>query len=212
MPDVFVADQGERDKQRRETVMVQEGMKSGSLASFVVKPRELRFETQEREEEVLLLLRRHVVTLVPWLVMVVVGLVAPVVIRMLPGVSEVPTRFITVGTLAWYLLVWGYILEGFLTWYFNVYIITDERVIDIDFYSLIYKKVSAAKIDNIEDVTFTQVGAIKALLDYGTVFIQTAGERREFEFEDVPHPRKVALFLNEMLLEEERERMEGRIR
>ena len=104
------------------------------------------------------------------------------------------------------------VLQNFFDWYFNVFLVTDERIIDIDFYSLIYKRVSAAKIRDLEDVTFSQVGAVRALFDYGTVYMQTAGAKVEFEFEEVPHPRKVAAFVNEMYLEEEQEEIEHRVR
>ena len=41
---------------------------------------------------------------------------------------------------------------------------------------------------------------------------KTAGEMREFDFEEVPHPDRVAKVLNELILEEEQERLEGRVR
>ncbi|HEX7018248.1 MAG TPA: PH domain-containing protein, partial [Patescibacteria group bacterium] len=112
----------------------------------------------------------------------------------------------------WYLLITGFALESFLSWFFNVYIITDERVIDVDFLSLIYKNISSAKIDNIEDITAETGGAVRSIFNFGTVKIQTAGAATELEFEDVPHPAKVTRLLNELLLEEEREKIEGRVR
>ncbi|MBT7183579.1 MAG: PH domain-containing protein, partial [Candidatus Pacebacteria bacterium] len=87
-----------------------------------------------------------------------------------------------------------------------------ERIIDIDFLSLIYKNVSAAKIDKVEDITAVTSGVAQSIFDYGTVHIQTAAEKSEFEFEDVPHPNRVTQFLNEMLVEEEKEKIEGRVK
>jgi len=52
---------------------------------------------------------------------------------------------------------------------------------------------------------------LATVVDYGTVYIQTAGEKTEIEFENVPQPAKVAAILNELLLEEEREKIEGRV-
>jgi uncharacterized membrane protein YdbT with pleckstrin-like domain len=122
-----------------------------------------------------------------------------------------PDTYQFAGLIIWYLLLTGFVLESFLTWFFNVYIITDERIIDVDFLSLIYRNISTAKIDNIEDVTATTGGAIQAMFDFGTVQIQTAAEKREFEFNDVPHPNRVSKLINELLLEEEREKVEGRV-
>ena len=52
---------------------------------------------------------------------------------------------------------------------FNVYIVTDERIIDIDFYNLIYKEVSDANIDKIQDVTYKMGGVVRTLFNYGDV-------------------------------------------
>lgn len=221
MPDIYIAETAKKRKERKSfrgpkeysSVMAEHRQTRNPLAAFAVRPRKVKFETQDPEEYVLLLLRRHVITNVPWIVVAMIMLVVPLVVpTVFPMVSWVPVRFIGVATVMWYLLTAGYILESFLTWYFNVYIVTDERIVDIDFYSLIYKEISDTKIERIQDVTVTQGGVVRALFNFGTVYIQTAGEKREFDFEDVPRPQLVAKFLNEMLLEEERERMEGRVR
>ncbi len=218
MPDVFVAStktgtSNAAMKPRDFSTVAEHGQSARRpWSSFVVNPRRIKFETQDREEEVLLLLRRHLVTNVPWVIVAMVVSLVPLFAQVVPGLELLPVRFQLVGAAAWYLLVLGYVLQNFLDWYFNVFIVTDERVIDVDFYSLIYKRVSAAKILDLEDVTFSQVGTLRAFLDYGSVFMQTAGAKREFEFEEVPHPRKVAAFINEMHLEEEREEHEGRVR
>jgi hypothetical protein len=55
-------------------------------------------------------------------------------------------------------------------------------------------------------------GITSSIFNYGTVKIQTAAAIVEFDFEDVPQPAKVTAFLNELLLEEEREKIENRVR
>ena len=215
MPDIYVAEEKKKERSAREysSVMAEHKQTRHALAAFVVRPRKLKFETQDPEEKVLLLLRRHGITNIPWMVAVIIMSLGPAVAgEIVPALGLIPMRFQVMMTVMWYLLTVGLVLEKFLSWYFNVYIVTDERIVDIDFYSLIYKEISDTKIERIQDVTVTQGGVIRALFNFGTVYIQTAGEKREFDFEDVPRPQIVAKFLNEMLLEEERERMEGRVR
>ncbi|MBI2010255.1 MAG: PH domain-containing protein [Candidatus Chisholmbacteria bacterium] len=221
MPDVFVADGvkepasggGEREPIiRHETVLDREKPTVNPLASFVIRPRTMRFETQQQEEHILLLLRQHPIVNVPWMVITILWAGFPTILPLVPGWSFLPPNFQAVGLLVWYLLAFGYVLENFLNWYFNVFIVTDERIIDIDFYSLLYKKLSSAKLVQMEDVTFTQTGILGAILDIGAISIQTAGERREFEIANIPQPRKVVLFLNEMVGQEEEEAIEGRVR
>jgi len=89
--------------------------------------------------------------------------------------------------------------------------VTDERVVDVDFKSLVYKNISEAKIDKIEDVTYRQGGLIQSFFDFGTVAIQTAAEKREFEFELVSQPSRLAKILNRLIVQEEQEKIEGRV-
>jgi hypothetical protein len=182
------------------------------LADFLVRPPLMTFESQDRQEQILLLMRRHIVTNLPWVLGFGVMLLAPLSLSFFPILEFLPLRFQGLTIWFWYLFTLGWAWEKFLAWYFNVYIVTDERVIDLDFYSLIYKNVSATKISNIEDVTYTTSGAVQSLFNFGTLTIQTAAEKREFEFESIPNPDVVAGFLNEMILEEEKEELEGRVR
>src|SRR3989344_9208644 len=224
MPDVYVDKGGEKmgvsvageKRDGRDPAsyaeLMREARTKNPFAAFVVAPKHLSFETQEKEEKILLLLRRHPLTNVPWILVALVMVVVPLLLPYFSSLAFLPVRLVAVSVVAWYLLVFGFIFEQFLDWYFNVYVITDERIIDFDFYSLIYKRVSEAKIDKSEDVTFEMTGVVRSIFNFGTIFIQTAGESREFEFEDTPRPQKVVKFLNELILEEEREQVEGRVR
>ena len=78
----------------------------------------------------------------------------PTVVTGFGILDTIPTNFKFVFIMIWYLISMAYTLESFLTWFFNVYIVTDERIIDIDFYNLTYKEVSDANLDKIEDVTY----------------------------------------------------------
>jgi uncharacterized membrane protein YdbT with pleckstrin-like domain len=137
--------------------------------------------------------------------------VAPILLApTLPFFSFLPSKFTFFAMIAWYMFVLTYVIEQFLGWYFNIYVITDERVIDINFYSLIYKEVSEAQIDKIEDITATTAGILGAIFNFGHIYIQTAGEKNRFDFLSVPQPAKVTKFLNELQVEEEQEKLDGR--
>lgn len=181
------------------------------LLAFAAKPLNVCFDSQLKDEQIILLMRQHPITQLRWILIAIGLLFAPLLFGYVGMFSFLPVQFVLPALVGWYLLVIGFVMEGFLLWFFNVYIITDERIIDVDFYSLIYKNISAAKIDNIEDISATTGGALRSIFDFGTVRIQTAAAVTEFEFADVPHPNQVITLLNEMLIEEEREKIEGRV-
>lgn len=192
-------------------VMNGEHASHNPFRAFAAKPVRTSFESQSATEQLILVLRKHPITNLPWIIIAILMFFAPFALSFFPLIAAFPVNFQIVTLMAWYLLVIGFVLESFLSWFFNINIITDERIIDVDFENLIYKRVSSAKIDNIEDVTSSTGGFIRSLLRFGTVIVQTAGEAREFEFVDVPQPEKVVKLINEMILEEEREQLEGRV-
>lgn len=193
-------------------VMRNEKPTTNPLASFVVRPPGVSFVNQHSKEKILLVLRQHPIVNFKWVVISVFLILAPfLVFPLLPLFDFLASEFKFFTMVGWYLLVSAYVIEHLLYWYYNIYLITDERIIDIDFISLIYRRVSEAKIDKIEDVTSATTGLFAGIFNYGNVTIQTAAEKREFEFLAVPQPEKVTRLLNELVLEEEREKNEGRV-
>ncbi len=181
------------------------------LQAFAPKPERVKFDSQMDQEEVVLLLRTHPITLIKPIVFALIGIILPLILFNSSFMGMVAGRFKIAAVVGWYMLIFSFILETFLVWFFSVYIVTDERIIDVDFTSLIYKNVSSAKIDKIEDITIATSGVLASLIDFGTVHIQTAAEVPQIEFEEIPHPNTVAKALNEIMLEEEREKLEGRV-
>ena len=209
MPDIYIASKKKRANKKKAKAIKQT---TNPLAAFVVNPPNIRFETQEKKEKIILLLRPHWFTSLPWIGLVILMTFVPFFLRFLPFLEQFPFRYQVIIVVLWYLLTLAVALENFLSWYFNVNIVTDERIVDIDFYSLIYKEISHCKIDKIQDISFKMGGIARTIFDYGDVVIQTAAEIPVFEFDSVPKPALVVQKLNELIIEEEKEALEGRTR
>lgn len=182
------------------------------LTSFASFPGKMSFETQDDEEEVILFLRQHPIVNVKWIVIAVLMLTLPSVFNFFPPYANLPANFQFVITMGWYLFVFGYTLAKFMGWFFNIYILTDERVVDIDFQNIFFRKISTAKIEEIQDVNIQSSGAFETFFGYGSVFIQTAAEVSQFEFMYVPNPDRVGKIINQMIDLEEQEKLEGRVK
>lgn len=191
-------------------VLANEPACRSGFAAYAPKPHAVRFESQASYEHVVLLLRKHPITQLQWMVTTLVLAFVPMVFSFIPMFVGIEARFkLGVGML-WYLALFGYALQAFVRWLYNVYLITDERVVDVDFVTLAQKNITTAKIDHIEDITSESVGFFASFFDFGNIIIQTAGAQQEIVFEAVPHPAKVVSVLNDLVLEEEREKIEGR--
>lgn len=101
--------------------------------------------------------------------------------------GESYTLFLFLETL-FALAIW---ILGFVIWvdyYFDIWIITNERVINIEQKGFFTRTMSELKISKIQDITTDVVGAIPTVLNFGDVHIQTAGEQERFFFRQVPDP------------------------
>lgn len=214
MQEVYVAKDQDNKKESLEENKYKGalGHTHGPFAAFYYHPHKARFETQEKEEKVILLLRRHPVTNLPWVLAALALSLAPVFLARSPLFSFLPPNFEFIALLLWYFIVTALVLEGTLSWFFNVYIVTDERLVDVDFNNLLYREIKDAKIDKIQEVKNTIGGVLGIVFNYGSVHIQTAGALPTFEFEDVPNPAEVAKIIQELRTEEEIEVIEGRVR
>lgn len=99
----------------------------------------------------------------------------------------------------YYLYVWLFIFYSFVDYYLDVWIVTSERIINIEQKGLFFRVTSEQKLYRIQDVTSELKGFFSTFLNYGTVYIQTAGEQPRFIFKEVPAPQQVAKKISQMV-------------
>ena len=170
--------------------------KDGVISSVVILPENITFETQNPGEKVYLLLRRHITTNLGWIISFIGAMVLPIFIFVLAiltnfnikQIIHIKTSYLLVVISLWYLLNLTGALMKFLDWYYNVYLITNERVIDFDFNPFAYHKISETSLENIVDATQETIGFLPMLFDFGDVYVQTAGTKQEFDFTAVSKP------------------------
>lgn len=164
-------------------------------SAFTDHPINVAFQEQEEGEEIVLLVRRHFVTNVPWIALAILLAILPVFLPFAAATFPFPdlsssTVFLLLTF--YYLFIFGFVLLNFTLWYFHIGLVTTIRLVDIDLAGILYRQITATKHENVEDVTYTQIGFITSLFNFGTVHIQTAGNMLNFEFEQVPQPARVA--------------------
>ena len=169
------------------------------LTSFAYLPEKVRFSDQGPEEKIILFLRWHPITNLGWIIAAFFLLITPVLFFALPGFSSLPWGDRLLSGLLWYLISLTYVYEKFLHWFFSGFLITNKRVIDIDFINLVYRQISFASLEKIQDITVKSGGGGMVLFNYGDVFIQTAGEVPNIEFEKIPKPDKVTHVLKQLI-------------
>lgn len=170
----------------------------GKLSAFLIRPTKVHFQSQEQGEEIILLLRRHWVTNIRWILTAAAMMMVPLAFYNFPIIAFLPARFQTMVIIIWYLLVIAFVFEQFLSWYFNVYIVTNKRVVDLDFYNIIYYNQAQADLKEITDMNVTVSGVLRLLFNYGELVIETAAEAPNLEFGCVPDPRRVMQIIEKL--------------
>jgi len=90
-----------------------------------------------------------------------------------------------------FVFIWFLFFTIWIDYYFDVWIVTNERVINIEQKGLFTRVVSELELEKIQDVTTDVRGIIPTFLNYGHLLIQTAAEKERFVFRNVPDPYAV---------------------
>lgn len=217
MTDVFIAPKKPKEEEKKSTEKIapkfpdqhirietygSRDSKIGFFSSFHLYPSGISFKDQEEDEEIILFLRRHFVTNISWLFIALVIITVPTVLffyRSFFPIPPLPVAFNIFAFLFYFTVVGAYVYINFISWYFNVSLITRIRIIDIEFTDLIYHNMAVTKLNLIEDLTYTQAGTLKSFFDYGDIFIQTAGSKERFSFLAVPQPEHVLNIIENLM-------------
>lgn len=167
------------------------------LHSFCERPN-IRFQTQLDGETPILVLRAHPITQAGWIFTALALSVLPLFFA--PFLSEVlaPLQSLFI-IFFWYAFVFSYTILNIFNWVYNVGIVTNKRLIDIDYNGFMYREFSAAGISKVEEVTVKTGGFIPAIFNFGNVFVQTAGEEQNIEYLKVPDPNHAAKIINDLV-------------
>jgi hypothetical protein len=162
-----------------------------------VFPKDITFHGQDKGEEIILVVRAHWVTWIPQLSLsFVLGIIPFLLLLVFDNLGiSMTLGFILLGLI----LAITNALSGLFRWFYSVNIITNQRIIDVDFVNAFQHRFSEAQIEKIEDISHEHIGFLGSMFDVGTVYIQTAASQAEFEFENIPRPRDVQDTLNDVL-------------
>ncbi|MDO8619550.1 MAG: hypothetical protein Q7R49_06460 [Candidatus Daviesbacteria bacterium] len=161
--------------------------------AFIKNPQNCHYQGQDDDENILLLLRAHPITNLPWIILAILIFLTPFLVpNLIPFLgldfSFLPSHFPVVMLIINYLLVLIIVFEGFLGWYFNVNLLTDKKMVDIDFHSVLSKSIDVALLRDVQESTSHLAGIVGMIFNFGDVFIKTAASTESIDLKDIPHP------------------------
>lgn len=176
------------------------------------------FPGKQPDEKIIMVIRKHPIVYVRLTVVFVLVDAVPLIffVSFWSGIFPISNPG-TIG-LAGYLAACLYLLYGsmllmiaILDEVFDLFILTDHRLIDITQVSFLKRSVATTPLNQIQDTTSSIQGILSTLLNYGTINVKTAsGVASTFFMDHVYDPALVArVILNHA---EERRERDARLR
>jgi uncharacterized membrane protein YdbT with pleckstrin-like domain len=150
-----------------------------------------------QNEYIVEIFRKHPFSL--WVTAITYGILAfaPLIIAPIISLEIIPLQWIGIFYWLYLLILW---IGFFIYWtdfILDAWILTNERLVDIEQMGLFTRRISTLSLDRIQDVTTYESGLIDTYFKIGTVYIQTAGEQREFKIPNARNPQHIKeLILN----------------
>ena len=149
-------------------------------------------------EKIICDIKRHpigllgVYTVSGFLILLLLGGVA-FLPQLVSDVSNQTKLYVFVGALLLAAIIVLFAYVAIVVYKGNRWIVTSDSITQISQVSLFSKQTSQLSLANLEDVTFEQNSLIQTMFGYGTLKVETAGERSKFQFPYCPTPQKCAV-------------------
>lgn len=143
------------------------------------------FEDQFDDEEVLFVFRKHPVVMRKGLVISMFGILA----GLIPGLIKLEYSWFFGGLAAGFVLGALLIAPSFIAWYFSVFIVTNQRFIQITQKGFFHRSVVDVGLNQIQMVNYEISGLEQTMLGFGTIMMQTY--LGELVIHDLHHPAKI---------------------
>ncbi len=151
---------------------------------------------QKSYEKIVLVCRRHPITFVPHVLFALLLLIAPFGLYWLisnsglSGMFQTQTGYVVVVLSAsiYYLSSYLFFYTHFVTFHLDLWIVTNDRLLDMEQKSLFYRTISEVDLYQIQDASSEVHGVFASIFKYGNIILQTAGPVPKFLFKNVSHP------------------------
>lgn len=156
-------------------------------------PKQKYFDDQFDDEDVLYVFRKHPVVMRKGLILAMLALLLGTV----PALIKPEFSYFYGGLAGGFVLAILLFFPSWLAWYYSVFIITDQRFIQITQRGLFHRSVSDLGLNHIQTINYEINGLQETLLGFGTIVIQTY--MGDLFIHDVHHPAKTQKKIVEIL-------------
>jgi len=164
----------------------------------------INFIHKKSYEKIVKTVRRDPITFVPYVLSFLILMLVPIGVfwlinTMFPSFFSGPVAY-PVSVLfasAFYLCLYLFFYSYFVAFYLDMWVITNDRLIDVRQISLFAKSIAELDLYQIQDADSDVIGFFPTIFNYGNVTLQTAGPIPKFIIHNTHRPHE----LRELLLD-----------
>lgn len=154
-------------------------------------PKDARFATQNKDEDVVIILRKHFLQNIRWMFKLALLCLVPIGISLFFTVVDtlLNKELSAIFTIIDFTQLWKFFLYFYYTfcisygifsyanWYYNLFIVTNERFIFLDFHIDSGMVITDIPLQHIVDISEKTDGFIETVFGYGRIEFKTTSEK-----------------------------------
>jgi len=174
--------------------------------------------SSKKQKNIVIFARRHWMSFLGDILVSAMLIIVPLIILFFlhsKWPNLIQGRFVNVLAVfgsAYYLLLISSIFNAWISYYYDLYILTNDSIVDIVQNGFFNRKISQLSLTRVQDVSSKIDGIFPTMFSYGDVLVETAGERVEnFLLHAVPNPQVFSakvLELHDQLIERDGRRQD----
>ncbi len=131
-------------------------------------------ELLSKKEKEIKTLRKHPLALVKRIIRFFLILSLSITIFFVNNGFSTFSNYINIFALLLLIIALAYGFYSWFTWYYGAYILTNQRIIEVNQRGIFTREVREITLDKIQDVTYNVSGLLRTVLNVGTVRIHSA--------------------------------------
>lgn len=167
---------------------------------------------QKLYEQIKYTIRRHPITFAPYICLFIILLAMPIGVYWLLINSSLisllnnPVSYVIVVLAAsvYYLAVIMFFYTYFVTFHLDMWIVTNDRILDMEQKSLFARTIAEVDLYQIQDTSSEVKGFFPSLFNYGNITLQTAGHITHFVFRNVHNPHQLRQTIMDLAAEDKK--------
>lgn len=159
----------------------------------------MSFHFLEPGEQVVLIVRRHwFVFFARALFFALLAATPLIFLALMPSV--VTEKLLPEGSVStalgflyvvWLIVLWIFLFIQWTVYFLDVWVVTDQRLIDVQQRWLFHRSIVTARLDRIQNVGIDVEGLLATLIGFGNIRILTAGDDPDIIIRTARHPERM---------------------